>query len=1139
MKKNLINLLIKMSRNLLLGILLQILFVSLVFSADFANAQKLNAIYLSIDAGDITLQQSFKIIEDRTEFRFSFNTKKVPVKRKVNIDTNNESLEHILLKLSRQAKIKFTRINQQIVVSKYEKEQTHIQEISGLYNIDVRGKIVDAESGEAIPGANVLIKGTSTGTVTDLEGNFALQVPDGNAILIVSYVGFMTEEITVGGQTFFEINLVPDLDRLEEIVVVGYGNSKKKDLTGAVEQVEAIKDITSRPINNAQQILQGNVAGVTVVNDGGDPTRSPVVRVRGIGTLSNEEPLYVVDGVPGAPLPNPIDIESISVLKDASAAAIYGVRAAAGVIMVTTKKGESGKPKVAVNTYYGFQEAWKTLDALNAREYAEVMNLAFDNAGFAQDDSRRDYINETINPYGFESRTNWVDEIFQKGSMQNYDVSVSGGNDNGVFLASLGYRKIEGTLVNTEAERYSLRLNSNFNLNEKISVGENFSLFFTDGNYGVNTNSGYTGAIISAIYYPPSAQVWEDQANNLYGGVTPRDNLTYAGSYGDLINPVAYLHRLDNRRPTTTLSGNIFADYEIIEGLKYRLNVGLTRASTSAKNFTSKITEPGKIFDFNELTQSDEISNSWVVENTINFERFIGTDHYISILGGYTVQENRFEFFRMSARGFEDESEESRFFPNANGPYGVPSGGRTENRLISLLGRFNYSFKDKYLFSGIVRRDGTSKLAKDNRYGVFPSVSAAWKISSESFMQDINFINALKLRASWGEIGNLGALGDYATSVNLTRTRALLGDPASYDYYGFAINGIANPNLKWETTTQTDIGIDARFLDEKISFSADYFIKKTEDMLLKIPLSGTAGVGNAPFENAGSVRNKGFELTLGYHENKGAFSYDVSANISTIKNEVLSLGDNYDNIPHSNSVRGILTPLRTEEGHALYSFYVFETDGIFQSEEEVNAHRGSDGSLIQPQAQPGDLKFIDQNGDGRLNEEDRVFKGDAFPDFTYGVNARFEYKGFDLSLFFQGVENVKVFNGLKFSTLKPTQGYNMLADIQDAWSPANPGSDIPRISLNDDNNNFGTVSDWYLEDASYLRLKNLTLGYSLPQPLISKIGVSNIRLYLTATNLFTITDYTGLDPEVIVGNGIDVGRFPQSRSFIGGLNLQF
>lgn len=310
-------------------------------------------------------------------------------------------------------------------------------------------------------------------------------------------------------------------------------------------------------------------------------------------------------------------------------------------------------------------------------------------------------------------------------------------------------------------------------------------------------------------------------------------------------------------------------------------------------------------------------------------------------------------------------------------------------------------------------------------------------------------------------------------------------------------------------------------------------------MLLEIPLSGTAGVGDAPFENAGSVRNKGFELTLGYHENKAAFRYDISANISSIKNEVLSLGNNYDNIQHNNSVRGILNPLRTEVGHALYSFYVFETEGIFQSAEEVNAHQGPGGELIQPQAQAGDLRFIDQNGDGRLNEEDRVFKGDAFPDFTYGLNARFEYRGFDLSLFFQGVENVKVFNGLKFSTLKPTQGYNMLSDIQDAWSPSNPGSDIPRISLNDDNNNFGTVSDWYLEDASYLRLKNLTLGYSVPLPLVDKAGISNLRVYLTATNLFTLTDYTGLDPEVIVGNGIDVGRYPQSRSFIAGLNLQF
>ncbi|MCG8321958.1 MAG: TonB-dependent receptor [Cytophagales bacterium] len=1139
MKKRSINLLIKMSRNFLLGILLQTLLVSLVFSSDFANAQKLKSVYLSIDAGDISLQESFRLIEEKTEFRFSFNPKKIPVKRKVNIDTPKESLESMLLKLSKALKIKFIRINHQVVVSKTEKGQKPVQEISRPVDQQVEGKVADSETGEPIPGANVLIKGTNVGTVTDLAGGFSLEVANRDAVLIISYVGFVSAELTVGAQTFIEVNLVPDLDQLEEIVVVGYGNTKKKDLTGAVEEVEAVRDITSRPINSTQQILQGNVAGVTVVNDGGDPTQAPIVRVRGIGTLSNEEPLYVVDGVPGAPLPNPVDIASISVLKDASAAAIYGVRAAAGVILVETKQGESGKPKVAINSYYGFQEAWKTLDPLNAREYADVMNLAFDNAGFAADDPRRDYIDETKNPYGFVTRTDWMDEIFRKATMQNYDLSVSGGSDHGVFLASLGYREIEGTLVNTEAERYSLRLNSSFTLNDKITVGENFSLFFTDGNYGVETNSAYTGAIISAVYYPPSAVVWEDEAGNLYGGVTPRDNLAYAGSYGDLINPVAYLNRLDNRRPTTTLSGNIFADYEIIEGLKYRLNVGLTRANTTAKRFISKVTEPGKIFNFNELTQSNEITNSYVVENTLSFERFISDHHYINILGGYMVQENRFEFFRMTARGFEDEHPDRRFFPNASGPYDEPEGGRTENRLISLLGRINYAYKDKYLLTGTVRRDGTSKLTRDNRHGVFPSISAAWKISNEPFLGNTDFIDDLKLRASWGEIGNLGVLGDYATSVNLTRTRALLGDPASYEYYGFAINGIANPDLRWETTTQTDIGIDASFLDDKVRISADYFIKETDDMLLSIPISGSAGVGNAPFENMGSVKNTGFELTLGYHQHKADFRYDISANISSIKNEVTSLGNNQDYIQHNNAVRGILNPLRTEVGHALYSFYVFETGGIFQSTEEVNAHQGPDGDLIQPLAQAGDLRFVDQNGDGRLNEDDRVFKGDAFPDFTYAVNARFEYKGFDLTLFFQGVENVKVFNGLKFSTLKPTQGYNMLSDIQDAWSPANPGSAIPGISLNDDNNNFGTVSDWYLEDASYLRLKNLTLGYSLPMPLVDNAGIGHLRIYLTATNLFTITEYTGLDPEVIVGNGIDVGRYPQSRSFIAGINLQF
>lgn len=374
----------------------------------------------------------------------------------------------------------------------------------------------------------------------------------------------------------------------------------------------------------------------------------------------------------------------------------------------------------------------------------------------------------------------------------------------------------------------------------------------------------------------------------------------------------------------------------------------------------------------------------------------------------------------------------------------------------------------------------------------------------------------------------------------MSRTQALLGDPASItDYYGYAINGIANPDIKWETTTQTDIGVNATAFRNTVYFNADYFFKKTDDMLVQVPLSGTAGVSNAPWENAGSVENKGWEFQLGYTNTIGELNFDISGNLTTIKNTVTSLGDNYDNIQHSNNVRGILQPLRTEVGHAIYSFYVYENDGVFQSEEAVNSYTGPDGELIQPNAQAGDLKFVDQNGDGILNEQDKVFKGDNFPDFNYGVNLNMAYRGFDLNVLLQGVSGITVFNGLKFSTLMPTQGYNMLDEIKDAWSPTNTGSDIPQISVKDENNNFGTVSDWYLEDASYMRVKNVTLGYTLPATLVDRINLSQVRFYVTGSNLLTFSQYSGFDPEVIADHGIDMGYYPQARSFIFGLNVGF
>ncbi|MBU2915722.1 SusC/RagA family TonB-linked outer membrane protein [Reichenbachiella agariperforans] len=1137
MKSSLLNLLMLLSKKALHVFLIQLIAMQFILASE-VKSQKLNEVQLSFVLEAASLEQVFTELESQTQFEFGYDRHVLRSKSKYSFRANNLSLEEVLLHIAEKENLRFKRVNDQILVFKVEKEASAVSRIEVVADRTVTGRITGAELGDPLIGASVVLKGTQVGAITDVDGRFSISIPEDAEILIVTYIGYESKEIILGENSSYSISLKQDVTSLEELVVVGYGSTKKKDVNGAVSEVKAVQQMNDRPIFNAQEIMQGTVAGVTVLNNGGDPTAQPVVRVRGIGTLSNEEPLYVVDGLPGAIMPNPADIASINVLKDASASAIYGARAAAGVVIITTKKGETGKPTVDLNVYSGVQEAWKTLTSLDAKEYAETMNQAFDNAGFAADYAGRDYITMEKNPDGFVTRTDWMDEIFRTGVIQNYDLSVKGGNEDSHFFASFGYRNTEGTLLNTYAERFSARLNSDFYVGKRLKIGENFSVQFNNGNYGVSTANAYTGAIITALYYPASATIWEDKESGLYGGVAPRGS-QYIGSYGDLINPVAYLDRLSNRRPSTTMSGNAFAELTIMDGLTYKLNMGINRNNITIKDFTSKITEPGKIFDYNELYQENRIVNEFVIENTLEYKKVFAGKHSVQALVGYMAQENSYEYFSMSARGFQSEEDDQQYFPNANGPFNAPDGGKGVNSLISTLGRLNYDYMDKYSLTVTVRRDGSSKLGEGNKWGTFPSAALAWRISNESFMKGIDWLNDLKLRGSWGKLGNVGALGNYPTAITLSRTNALLGDPASYtNYFGYSINGIANPDIKWETTTQTDFGIDASMLDNHVYFSADYFVKNTDDMLLQVPLSGTAGVSNAPWENAGSVENKGWEFMLGYTNQVGQLHFDASANLTAIRNEVTSLGDNYTNISHSNSVRGILQPLRTEVGQAIYSYYVYETDGIFQTDQEAENYVNN-GLVVQPQAQAGDLKFVDQNGDGKLDEEDKVFKGDNFPDFSYGFNLGANYKNFDFNLQIQGVQGVTVFNGLKFSTLKPTQGYNMLDDIQDAWSPTNMNSDIPRLSVKDENNNFGTVSDWYLEDASYMRIKNLTIGYSLSSTLIDRVNIDQLRVYFTASNLLTLTKYSGMDPEVIADHGIDQGYYPLSRSFILGINLKF
>ncbi len=1078
---------------------------------------------INLNHSNAKLKTVLKDIKLQSGYKFFYNINEIDDSKKISITVNNKNLDDVLKKLSTAASFNYTINEKQIVLTK--KNVASKTNVTDSQKREIKGTVND-EQGQPLPGATIIIKGTSSGTTTDFDGKFTLQIEDNNVTLVISYIGFTSQEVTINDDdddddddVDIAIVLLADASELDEVVLVGYGSVAKKDLTGAITSV---KNINDRSVTNTEEALQGNVPGVTVISDGGDPTSIPKVRIRGVGTTSDESPLWIVDGVPyyGGPL-NPFDIETMSILKDASATAIYGVRAAGGVVLVTTKKGKNGELKFDFNAYTGAQSVWNKPKALNAAQQAEYYNIAADNSGVSRDPVH----DATLNPDGQITRTNWVNEIFQTGIIQNYDIGVRGGTEKYVFSSSIGYNKREGTLLNTEASRLNLRFKSEFRVSDKLKIGENISYISTNGNSAFtgtqasNGETNYNGIIAQAIKAPPHLAVYDENGNY--------SDMPNAG-YGLTIHPVSTLKRIDIDNPKSDLFGNIYFDYSPIEGLKLKSSFGINLKTEKFKEFDPRVPEVSKTQKTtNSLQIADINQEDWSLENTVTYNKTFKDIHNVTLLGGYTLQSFSRELFSIIGRDLPSEDPSSLFLVNAT-LFDKPVSLKEENRLTSYFARVNYAFDDKYLLTASVRRDGTSKLSKENRWGTFPSVALAWKLSEEEFLNDSKTINNFKLRTSWGRIGNISSLSNYPTNVPLSETQVILG--VSNFVSGFALDGISNPDIVWETTEQLNFGADLSLFDSRLTLAADYFIKDTKDLILPLPISSLAGVGNAPFVNAGQVRNKGIELSLTYQKYEGDFTYNISGNISKIDNELVALGNGINNILDFTQVATHF-PIESVVGEPLFSFYLLETDGIFQSDAEATE------DLAHPNAVAGDLKFKDQNGDGEINGDDKVYKGSAFPDFTYGLNANFNYKNFDLSLFFQGVSGSKAYNGFKITTVYPAQtsvaGANLSADAIDTWHSGNTSASNFRLSNNDPNNNL-RPSDFWLESTDYLRLKNFTIGYTFPE---SKF-YSRLRTYISAQNLFTITNYSGLDPEVS-NKGIDGGQYPVSRVFTLGVNLSF
>ncbi|WP_430810330.1 MULTISPECIES: SusC/RagA family TonB-linked outer membrane protein [unclassified Carboxylicivirga] len=991
------------------------------------------------------------------------------------------------------------------------------------------GKVIDA-SGEPIPGVTVSLKGTTIGTVTNFDGEFTLSTDQTGDVLLFSFIGMKTVEVQIDNREVYEVVMQDETVGLEEVVAIGYGKAKKGELSTSIATVEGVEKMSSRAIKSTEDFLQGNVAGVTVVQDGGDPTSTPNVVIRGVGSVNNESPLWVVDGMPyyGGPL-NPNDIESMTILKDAASASIYGAQASSGVIVVTTKSGKEGKPKVNVDLYTGVQTANKLPTPLTAQEQSMAYNIATDNAG----QGRLPAHDAAQNPWGAVNRTNWVDAIFRNASVYNANISLSGGNDKGRYMTSFNYQDREGLLVGTNSKKFGFRMKSEYDLSDKITVGENFYLTHNNA-VGANTSSSYSGAIINAIYMPSAAPVYDE--DGAYHGVAPEGSI-FAGAYGDVYNPVALLKRPNVNNPTTTYNANAYIDADIVEGLKFRSSFSYDIVSDDYKKFTPMIPESGRRTEMNYLDQSWSDRHKWIWDNQLTYNVDFGK-HKLDLTGVYSSQKTNYEANDVHLQGFSQEADWYQYMEN--GEEMIEWGSDVyEDALTSAIGRVRYNYADKYYLSGSIRSDRTSRLDKANNSDVFSSVSAAWRVSSEPFMQSLSWINSLKLRLSWGQIGNIQSVGYYAYNVPLSSHRPYLGAQPTY-LPGYYVGQQSNRNLKWETSETYDAGIDMTLLDNKLEVVADYFWKYTNDMIMTNSADPHTGVSKGPTSNVGTVKNWGYELGLTYRDHSKPFKYSVGLNLSSIQNELQDLeGYTSDYIAHNNNVRGTLYPYRSMPGESLYSFYLIPCEGTFKSQAEVDAH-ARNGALIQPNAQPGDLKFTDVDGDGQITDGDRIFHGNAFPDFTYSMNFSAEYKGFDLAMLWQGVGQTQVFNGYKYSAYNMAeQTYNRDNRVLNAWSESNRGSNIPRLQTVDNNRNFGTNSTWYLEDAAYLRLKNLTLGYTLPASTLNKlVEGSSLRVYVSAENLLTITDYSGMDPEV-GGIGFDVGNYPVARVLSAGLSLSF
>ncbi|WP_136464968.1 TonB-dependent receptor [Flagellimonas onchidii] len=1115
---------------------------------------------VTLNLKNVSVERLIDEIESKTEFEFVYKIKDVNLERTVSVNVNRERIANVLKTVFKNTNTTFNLNDRRIYLVKREESEAVVPEESNLTDdmqFSVSGTITD-ESGQPLPGANIVEKGTSNGTQTDFDGNFSIAVANENTTLVISYIGFAAKEVQVNGQSSIQITLLEDSAQLDEVVIVGYGSVTKAKLTGSVASIKS-DDFEDIPVTSVEQAIAGQLPGVEITQNTGEPGTANGITIRGTSTITaGTQPLIVVDGLALSETTslntiNPNDIASVEVLKDAASAAIYGSRGANGVIIITTKSGQEGKPQFSFNSFAGFQQVAERLDLLNAYQHAEFSRdarnnyyLQFDDGSFSANDDnatretnaatlgfnpRKAIIPSFMQPYldGVQglTDTDWQDELFRNALIQNYQLSVRGGGPKSKYFISGDYFDQQGVVRGTDFERFSFRANFEAQLSNDLKFGINFAPSLQQNNV---IETGFSNGPINSLYTAlPFFPAYNED------GTLAISNQVSQATEGDQArteNPVALATLNKDFRRTLIFQGGTFLEYEVLDGLKAKTYWGVDLSSRRRDLFrpssVGRRNNPAPVEAFGLNSSLDRLN--WLVENTLDYTRTFGENHNLNLLAGFTYQEQTEQFNETRATGFPNDLVETL---NA----GIIDGGRAfsnKSTLVSYLARLRYDYAGKYLLTAAIRRDGSSRFGANNRYGTFPSISAGYRISEESFFPKSDSFNELKIRASWGLTGN-NQIGDFGSQALLGPSNAIINDNIAS---GLSLSTSPNANLTWEQTSTIDFGLDLGFFNNRLSASFDYYVATTDDLLLQVPVPAHSGFENS-LQNIGKVENRGFEAAIRANYEIGAIKFRTSFNLATNKNEVLELGPGQEEIISGG--RSI-----TRIGGELGANYGYVTDGIFQSQSEIDSRP----SLST--AQVGEYIYVDANGDGQINGDDRVEQGSVFPDYTLGINQNISYKNFDLGVVLQSVQGVTIHNRTNSVLLFNPEGWsNQFVDyFNNYYTPergenaiyARPNS-LPR------DNGFYRETDLLKEDASFIRIRNITLGYTFPSSITETLKITSLRVYLSSKNPFTFTDYRGFNPEQRRSDNrllnslnpvlANWSNYPLEKSFVLGFNLTF